>query len=385
MNRMRRMFLTAFLLLLPAMSFAMEETVWNFRDGQLPGSWRISGLDLPTSTSDGLHVTASTGDGSMISDVKLSHPTEVVSLTFLSAVNTQAQFLWHQRDKPNGVFTQLNISIPAGEMEQTLQLNVDAYPQWDRSTDVIGLVFPKGTNLLLREIRFSHWNTLEKIAETWKSFWRFEAMTPMSINFLWGPVIAYNPLGTAELFSTMPPRGRSGNWIFFGAILLAACGCIGYGIWKKRKESAVVLFFLGISILWIGYDIRMGLELLSYARHDYVSYLTAPEGQRTFRTFLNFNDMLEQSLPLLHNEEKFAFLTSPGSPVLPMLRYFALPAEAVVPTGPRSDLHLWFLFSGDNVTIGSDNRIHVNGVPWSGTGKVLKSIDGTPFLFETNQ
>ncbi len=362
----------------------MQETTWDFRNENLPGSWRISGLDLPTSTANGLHVTASASDGSMVSDLDLQHPVEVVSLTFISRMNTQAQFLWHERDKADGIFTQLDINIPASAEEQTLQLNVDAYPQWDRSTDTIGFVFPKGTDLLLRDIRFSHWNTLEKIAETWKSFWTFDRMSPISINFLWGPVIAFNPLGTAQLFLSMPPRGRSGNWIFYGAILLAACGCAGYGLWENRRLSPLLAFFLCFGILWTVYDIRMGLELLSYARHDYVSYLTAPEGEAQFRSYLHFNDMLEQSLPRIRKEEKFAFLTSTGSPVLPMLRYFSLPAEVVVPTGPRDDLRLWFIFSGDDVTVGDDNRLHVNGVPWSGSGKVLKSLNGTPYLFETN-
>ncbi len=381
-----RIVLTASLLIFPAATYALQQTIWNFQNGNLPGAWRISGLDIPEGTMEGLHIQASAQDGSMITEFALPHTTEVIQLTLASGVNMEAKFLWHARGTPDGALVELPFTIPASATWQKIDLNVDAYPQWDRRADLIGFTFPKGADLLFGEMRFVQWNVLEKAMEIGRSFWTFDKLSAFSINFLWGPVITFNPVATVELFTTLPPRGRSGMWIFYIALALCAAGILGYQMWTEKKQVLFLpLFFLCFAALWIVFDIRMGLELLSYAKNDYDTYLSQPTGEKKFRAYLNFNDVMEQSLPFLIDQKEFAFLTTRATPVVAMVRYFTLPAVPTDPGEPREDLKTWLIFHRDDVTVGTDGRLMVAGVAWSKPGKIVKQFDETTFLFQTNE
>ncbi|MSR86648.1 hypothetical protein EXS70_00530 [Candidatus Peribacteria bacterium] len=386
MRLLPRIILSALFLTVPAAAFAMTEAIWDFRQESLPGEWRVSNLDLPTMTSDGLHVTAKDKPGSMLTQLSLPHATEVISIHFVSNGQIDARLFWHEHVRSEDQYTELNITIPNGE--STLDLNVDAYAEWDRHTDSIGLAFPQGTDLLLQEIRFVHWNALEKIAEVWRSFWKFDTMSPISINFVWGPVVEYNPLGTVKLFTELPPRGRSGNWIFFFALLAIAVVITLYRyvavprMGMKQFGHPLVLFLLAFGGLWVLYDIRMGLELLSYAKNDYDLYISQPQGRKIFRNYQNFNDIMEQSAPYLKDGVHFGLLMARDAPVDSMVRYFALPAIMELPTEPNNDLRYWLMFRRNDVTVDAENRLSVGGVPWSPPGRIVTQFDPNSFLFE---
>lgn len=367
------------------MASAMTETIWNFRDSDLPGAWRTSNLDEPSLTPQGMHITASASDGSLLTELKLPHPIDVITLTFTSAIQTPVQLFWHERHLEPTMLTQLDFEVLGTGREQKIPLNVAGYAQWDSRTDTIGFNFPKGTDLLLQEIRFTHWNIFEVMTEIVKSFWTFDRMSPISINFVWGPVITFSPIGTAQLFNSLPPSGRSGNSLFYGALVLLALGIAGYRYNRlPLPVHPVLLFIAGFGALWILYDVRMGLELLSYARHDYVSYISKPPGERVLRNYLNFNDMMEQSVPLMERTPEYALLTTKQTPVNAMVRYFALPSIAVEPTGPREDLQYWLVFRHSDVDIDGQGRLTVGGVPWSKPGVILKRFDAQSFLFSAS-
>lgn len=388
---LRIMLLTATLLLLPAGAFAMQESVWSFRGKQLPGEWRIGGIAAPVTTENGLHVTATGQGGSMISTLALPHPTEVLRLVYISGVAAPVKLLWHRRGDPEQILVELPFTLPPSVGSQILDINLDAYPQWDRRADTIGFTFGAGTDIVLQEMRFGHWNMLEKAREAAKSYWIFDSMSPMSINFLWGPVITFNPIATHDLFSTSPPQGRSGNWLFFVALALIAAGIAASTLMARRgwrwipPWGPVPLFLLCFAVLWILYDVRMGLELLSYARTDYATWVFAAPGERELRNYLDFNDIMEQSLPTIRGEERFALVRSPLAPVTAMVRYFALPAIAEEPSGPRDDLRVWLVMRGENVDLDTGGRLTVDGIPWSRPGTVLQRFEKGSLLFRTNE
>lgn len=375
----------------------MQETVWDFRGGHLPGQWRISGLDVPQTTLEGLRIRASAQDGSLISDVAIPHAVQVITLTFRSAQNIQAQFLWHQKGVDPGLLVQLPFTIPRTQGEHAIHLNLEAYPQWDGTTDVIGLMLPKGTDLLLQEIRFTRWNVLEQAMHAATSFWTFDRMHATSINFIWGPVIVGNPFSIDGMFENMPPQGRSGMWIGYVLIAMAAIAAAVTGIWRRqmidglrrigitRVPGGALLFLLGFAMVWALFDLRMGLELLGYARHDYRTYLAAAPGQRTFRTFLNFNDAADRTMPYLIGEERLGLLTTPTTPVRDMLRYFAFPTIVMEPSGPDPDLDLWFVFYRNDASVDTEGRLTIGGTPWTWPGEIVERFDAASFLFRTNE
>lgn len=376
----------------------MNETVWDFRKEQVPGtSWRYSGIEQPEKTPDGLHIRASAQNGSLLSDLLLNHPAEVVSVTFASPAERAVQLVWHRRNDPQEMLTQLGFVIPKGVARN--DINVDFYRQWDRRADSIGFIFPKGTDVLLQEIRFAHWTLGEKAAEIWKSFWRFDDYSPFSINFLWGPLITFNPVGTSELFTTMPPMGRSGMWVFYAAASAAGLVILADWFWNKvrpserrhdlppqtggRRVGRLALFLMFYGALWVIFDIRMGAEMLSYVKDDYETYLSMPHGQRTLRTYLNFNDVMEVTAPWLDGVRELALLRG-TTPIAAMTRYFALPAVTEEPAGPRPDLPVWLVYHRDNAALDGEGRLTVDGVPWTSPGQIVQWFDARSFLFRAN-
>lgn len=395
---LQRMILTALLAIAPTTSLAMTETVWDFRKEPMPRtSWRFSGIDRPEKTPDGLRIRAPSQDGSLLSDLLLNHPAEVVSVTFASQAERAAMFVWHRRKDPGEMLTQLGFIIPQGVARN--DFNVDFYRQWDRHADTIGFIFPMGTDVLLQEIRFARWTLGEKAVEIWKSFWIFDDYNPFSINFLWGPLITFNPVGTSELFTTLPPMGRSGMWIFYASAAVAVLAILADRFWNKarsptrtldlpprtggRRMKRFAIFFLCYGALWVIFDVRMGAEMLSYVKDDYDAYLSKPHGERTFRTYLNFNDVMEVTVPWLDGVREFALLRG-ATPVSAMTRYFALPAVTVEPAGPRPDLPVWLVYHRDDTAVDGAGRLTVGGAPWTSPGRIVQRFDSRSFLFRTN-
>lgn len=370
---MRRISLILIGLLMPVAAAAMQQTIFDFREGRLNGTWSISGVDVPQSSPKGLTITT-TQDWSIVGAMRVPHATEVVSFTFTNDRPTEARMLWRRQRDPDGTFVQLPFFIPVGTAVTT-DVNVDAYGQWDRHAEQVGFALPAGASVTLHDVRLSHWSPMEKAAEAWKSFWMFDHIGPYSINFLWGPVLTFNPAATRELFTTMPPRGRSANWVFYGILAL-----MGAGIALTSKSLRTFLLCFGI--LWIIYDIRMGAEFLRYAKTDYETFLSRSVGERMYRTYANFPDIVKLSEPFLRPKETFAFLSPPNTPFIAQMRYFAYPSVPVVPAEP-SGLRTWVVFDRSDIALSPDGRLVVGGVPLSEPGTVVKRLDDFSFIFQT--
>lgn len=380
--------------LVPLSALAFEQTIWNFRGGELPGSWRVSGAAAPQTTAEGLLINVTSPELTMLSSLALPHGTEVVQVSALVNTTQQLTLLWHRTGDPDENLIQLPFVIPAGPGEQIASLNMAGYTQWDPHTDTIGLLFPQGTQMLLLDIRFAHWNVFERIVEGWKSFWTFDAFTPIVINFLWGPLVTFNPVATFELFTTLPPRGLSAMWVFYAALAVMGAALLAHRFWnggddrwtamfRIGKASGHTVLFLGwFAALWIAFDVRMGAEILSYVKQDYDTWHSQPPGKRVLRTYLNFNDIIEQIRPDLAGVDRIGLLRGPSTPIGAMTRYFVLPTQVVEPTGPRDDIGVWLVFNWDKVTVNSKGELTVDGVPWSKPGKIIKDFNSS-FLFKT--
>lgn len=372
-------------LTLPTASLAMEESVWDFRGGRVPGEWSLSdGMPVPQATEEGLAVSAPEG-GTLFSDAAPPQEAEIVSVTVSTDRPIAGQILWRNPGDPSDAFLQVPVQFPGPARMRRIDINLAAYPEWPGRPEVIGLSFPPLTDILLHEVRFSRWNLWEKIAEGWTSFWTFDRYGPFSINFLWGPLLTGNPVATRELFTTLPPKGVSANRLFYSLMIVAAAAIAGHRMLagKGKTSRHVILFLLCFAGLWVLYDVRMGLEFLSYATHDIETHLSKPPGQRSMRTYGNFADSVDLGVPHLGGEERFGYIGPPNTPFGTMMRYFAYPALPVETTELDPTLTTWLIFSRPDVAVNAEGKLTVDGTAITAPGEIIERIDEISFIFRT--
>ncbi len=380
------------ILLVPTTAFAMQTTVENFRDSKVLMPWNIGGFDGQNSLSPeapGLHIS-SVNPGQMMHVPIATHAIEGMSITFQANQETPAVLLWQTRDSKNGELISLDFTIPAGA--QTLNFNVSGFPAWDTHPRNIGFAFPKGADVYLQDIQYHKWSLLEKTKEMWTSFWMFDELLPYSINFLWGPLFTFNPIGTSELYQALPPpRGMSFNRIllpFFGviAVILLILWITSPGFRDKRflgTTSALGIFALAVSCVWIFFDLRMGIEFIHNAKVDYDTYISKQLGERTFRNYLNFYDAVEQSRPILEQEEKFGLFVLPRAGLNTRSRYLLYPHEPIEKEEEMRGLKTWFVFERSDVEVTTTGTLMLAGKPIAYSGSVLQRFSPSSFLYRT--
>lgn len=363
--------------LAPVSTFAMQQTVLDFR-GSVPGNWNVGGLEQPIQDPAGLLLEAKNTEGSFITNISFTQRVQTVSITMGSATNAEIAFLWHLRGTPENSFTPLPFTVEASASQQ-IDLNVEAFPQWNSGqVDRVGLAFPAGSQVLLQDIQFKGWNFFERMWEVMSSFWVFDTYLPNSINFVWGPIITFNPVGTDQLFSTMPPRGNSGMWIVYGACALAIFGCVAWS--RKRGDSPWKKIALCLFVTWMVMDIRMGAELLNYAYTDMSSYSFKREPPRVFRSYYTLNDTIEDVRPDIAGTGKYVAIGPERTPFITLLRYYLYPDLPVNPD-ESAGVNTWFVYERPDVTITDDGRVAINGEPVSAPGTILRRMSEHSFLF----
>jgi hypothetical protein len=365
------------LLLLPLSVAAMQQTTWNFRGGNVDSDWQISGFAAERLEA-GLHLTAQK-EATMLAPIQLDHDVQIVSATFISARATEGKFLWHDAGTEEGTFTQLPFVVPGGGAAQTIDINTEAYPQWSGRPQIVGFAMPEGADVVLVDMQFKEWNWVERAEEAMVSFWRFDRFTPYSINFVWGPLLTFNPVATAELFTTLPPRGASANTVFYVLMGLAGAAIVAHWFFREGKRNHVALFFLCFAVLWGVYEIRMGLELLSYAKTDFETYLLQPEDTRTFRSYDFLTQFAQDAAEAAKGENTIAVVQR-GTPILAMLRYFAYPTVPQEVNG-ASDVKVWAILDRPDVSLSENWELIVNGQTVTARGKVLHRYDTGSFIF----
>ncbi len=368
--------------LLPASTFAMSQTVWNFENGQVPGQWNVGGMGQPVQNADGI-VLGGMQEASFISKGLLPQHVQAVRVTLQSPVTVQVALAWHVAGTDNGNLYPLPFVLAGGEF-RTMDLNVEAFPQWESGkVDALGLLLPPGSQVTLKEIRLQGWNPLERAIETLKSFWRFDEYLPNSINFVWGPVITFNPVATQELFTTQPPRGRSGVWVLYGVCLV----CAG-GAWlrarRKGRDVSWTRVAACVAAVWLLFDLRMGMELLSYAAHDWSTYIHPKPGtERTFRSYYTVNDVAERLEPYLQDQPSYVAIGPDKSPFYTLFGYYLYPH---LPLRPEhgSGASVWFVYERGDISLTTDGRIAVGDTPVSRPGTVLERFSPQSFVFRVN-
>lgn len=376
------------LLSFPLTTSAKTETVWNFQKG-IPGAWSINGCLSAKQSADGFAIVAGAARCSFQRQTDdLRHPIVTLSLTILSSTPTDIIFLWHRRNTPKNHMVELPLDLRTSDEPQVFHLNLPAYYQWDPSADRIGFSLSPHSTVTLQTITFTQWSLWEKAIAASQSFWTFDTFRPYAINFLWGPIIGWNPVWQEQLFLKVPPRGWSANRLFAWMIFpLFGFSLLWY--WHKRNVAgnnpALLLFGSVFVSLWLLSDLRMGLEILSYVRNDWQSYVLRLPGERTFRVFEGFPDVVDTVLPILTHAERLGFAGPPGTPFGSFLRYRAHPHLLVDherPPEEREGIRYWFILLRPDISVSPKGELFLGKERLSPPGTIIQNFQNNAILFE---
>ena len=368
----------------PIVAHAEQSTVWNFRDAATLQQWKVQTQGSVQVIDEGLGIDA-IGKETSLYHPGFPHPVDGIELVIVAPVATPGLFVWHVRGTPHSELVQLPFTIQPAPEPRPLGLDLSRYNQWDPQADVIGIVFPEGGRVLIAEVRLKHWSVTEKAAELWRSYWTLDTFTRYSINFLWGPLLTTNRITRETLFSQLPPSGKSINRYIYVVMGIGLLTVLIAQFQHDRKRRATLLSFVVLcAVLWITYDLRMGVEILSYAKHDLDTFVRKPLGERTFRYMADFHDVLERALPRLREEERFGFLSDSAYMLDSSMIYMAYPSLPVLSNESHDGIDTWLVYMRSDVTVDAQGRLtNPDGSPATAPGKILERYNSSSFLFTT--
>lgn len=367
-----RFALTIAALLFPVASLAATTESFDF-SAPPHARWQVQGWTGVRQTGEGLSVETSK-DGAWVMTLPSAFRAQTVRLTTSAAKTTSALILWDKRDGGTEMI-QLPLTIEAGTEPRTQSINLTRYPEWNPGTKRFGLALPAGSRVTLHGMELVRYSLLERAAAAARSLTRTDRFQAFSINFLWGPLVAFTPEELAHLYEGQPPSSWSLMRFVF---LLLVAASLAAAFLRRTGRTLLLATFCS---LWIVLDVLMGAELTGYALHDWNSYLRKPVSERVFRDREHYYSTMEQSAPWLMQEPSFGFLSS--WPVLGSVRYFTFPSRPLTPDDAGSmDVKRWLVFSEPRGSIGDDGRLLLKGVPISPPGRVVKSFGTGSFLFE---
>lgn len=377
--------------LCPFGAYAMEETVWDFTQSQVPGRWEMGGLEIASPGKDGLHLQGASA-GRMIRENDTPHAIDAITVETHSTAATEALLIWHRRGDVPGHIYQMSFMIGRGE--SAIDLDMAGFDGgWDPHADVIGMVFAPGSDLVLARIRLRRWNALEKIGIMAQSFWTFDRIEPYTINFLWGPVLTRTPAGLRNLFVVAPPpSGWSLNRLLIPVLGFAALALLLWHRFTKARKATLfglpaplALLLLLCAAAWLLWDLRMGMEFLSYAKTDYAQFIGRPAGiTREVRNFENVYDVIWDLKPTLMERDRYVVLQPRGYPYNAIARYLTYPSVPLPDSTTKDGIRDWVVLERSDVTVDSDGRLSSGGTPLTKPGKIVRQVTDDMYLFQVN-
>ncbi|MBU0766602.1 hypothetical protein KKF55_02355 [Patescibacteria group bacterium] len=376
----KTLLITTLLLLCPLTASAVEENILNF-EGSVPVQWEIHDFDVAKSTPDGLLINT-TQDGYMTTKTEFKRSIEAIAIRLQTNQSMEATLIWKDSSIAKEGLVTFPFIIEGSEEVQVINIDLSNSQFWTSHATEFGLAFPRGANVLLKEMTFYNWNVFEKLCHGSLSFWKFDTFTSHSINFVWGPWLTFNPIARADMHIKDPPFGISGMWVFY--IVLAFGGM--WLLWKRKTkgtQAALASFLILFSILWLVHDLRMGSELLSYVRNDWRDYVTKGIGERSFRSQLSFPDTTDQSMAYIKDEPYYIFFGPTDTTVyFSIMRYLTYP-NLPISDGDKMNQAKHAITFGRNSEIDENGNLIVDGeVVRSGSGSLLRRFNKYGSIFQ---
>ena len=380
MPRIARWVIVTGLILAPLSAAAMSSTLWDFR-GNAPGDWTATDGIVTKVIPDGLFVQA-TREGAMYRQTNFAHRIDAMRLTATAAYDMEMKLLWQPEGVEEGSMVELPFVLHAGL--QTVNVDMSKYDQWNDDTDAVGLGFPAGAEVLLQTVEFRGWNIVERLEEAFLSAWTFDAFRGYSINFLWGPLIVWNPVAREQMFAFLPPFATSVNNVFYA--LLAVTGlAAAYAHFRKRDpllRKKLTAAFIAVAVCsWVLYDVRMSAEIVSYAKSDLQNYVLAEPGKDNYRLMGDFWHVLEGARPALAEAENIVYAGPPDIPLLSFVRYELYPANVTSIDAAHPKGAMWLIYGRPDAVINVEGRLMFDGTVVSEPGDIVQMITQNSFLF----
>lgn len=380
---MHRLFFAVLLAVsLAPLAHAEEIDAWDFRTGQhLPDG--SQGLSAAKVTTNGLQIQTQT-DGFLIWSAPFVHPVDVLTLRIRSAKQATLGLLWHPAEDLN-LEMQRDISIPGQPVVQDINLSLYDWKSWNWKTPKIGLGFPAGSDVVIESMIWRRYSFTEKMATAWASFWTFDEFRVYSINFLWGPLVAFNPVALNELYDHLPPTAWSVTRLFYAVIALSAVMGFAFYLFDRKagKRTMLLILCATITACWLVFDLRMGLELINYGIVDYRTFVQPEEKEKMFRTHGNFYSFGSAMLPTIRQYDRYVLYAPEPSPFYSNLRYMSYPSVILKPEQDTAGVKLWVVIGRPDIRAESGRLIDGTGQILSGTGRVVELYDTGTFLFAT--
>lgn len=377
MKRFATIAIVATALLSAGPAFAMDAVTWNFTES-IPDGVAPKNLTTVEASAEGVYVRTAT-DGLL----QLPSPgmeADALTMVITNADTPKLALIWQTADLGPGEFYQAEIKPPIGQ-NQTANLALHQVQEWDPDATMIGLAFPAGSEVLIRSMEWRSYSPLEKFWNGAVSFWTPDTFSLYSINFLWGPLIGATPEARAELFATLPPKAWSATRLFYGALVLAAIGAAAYA-WNKpdRRKTFLGAFAIAGAAAWILFDARMTQEIVSYAAHDWQTYVLADDEKRVLRTHANLYDVIADIKELLGEDASYALVAQEGTPFFANVRYALYPAVPL-PGVAGTDAKAWIVLASPGVRVEGESLVRADGTVLVPRGAVVKRFDDSSFLF----
>lgn len=367
---------------IPCVTSAMSSETFDFAMNSVNARWEGKGSIGMRQENAGILLHAS-GTGLLVTNTQLRIVPSMGSIRVTTDMPTTAYFLWSYADDAAHVNYTIPIDIPAGTLTD-VPFSLSNVRNWGKGEKSIGIVLEPSTTILIHSIRFDALNPLETLLEMTRSFWTFDVIRTYSINFLWGPYVAFDPVERAMLFRFVPPTSLSGTYVLFIGLvvaLIALSVLARHAKHRRSKRSIAIACSVMIACSWFLLDLRMGLEFLHSVGIDRRDYVAAHESTRTFRDRHRFYDFAAFAAPLVSDRTSYIFFAEQQWPYLGNMRYLTYPA---IPGIDIEHDDTWVIYRRSDVSVNDAGQLTIDGLPVTGAGTILDRFDEHSFVFRAS-
>lgn len=380
MRHLRLSIVAASFLLIGTAS-AMESVTWDLTTS-VPEGLIPQNLTAVQASDQGLYVQTNTDGFLQLPPPGIDADSLVITLTNIDS--PEIGLIWNTPTLAQGDYYQYNIRLPAGQSQKVVA-PMHQESDWLANPPMMGLAMPAGTEILIQRIEWRSYSAWEHLVNGIISFWTPDSFRLYSINFLWGPLVGTSPEARSQLYETLPPHSWSGMRVFYVVLVLAVIIAVAMRFFAEGgRRKMLPIIGLTFVTLWIIFDARMVVEVLSYVRDDWRTYITAEKGTRVLRSHETLYEFLEKTDAAIGDAERYVLITPEGTPIYANTRYRLYPAEPLRLSDPHEGVSTFVIAAEPSVRAVSGSLIAGDGTVLARDGSVIYQFDDASFVFRTN-
>ncbi len=372
--------LTATSLMAPGVCSAAKTTTWNLMNLQKLEGWNTANLTTVNLIPQGLAVSTQT-QGQLVRISDLRHNVDKISINYISPTGANGLFFWRAPGMEDESVFQIPISFTQSSTQQKVILDMGDVSEWDARSDRIGFVLDGGSQLILQEMSFTGPGFIDSIVYPLKTMFKLDEIHAYSINFLWGPLMTYSQEQLDSLYTQVPPNGDSWNKALY--YILAFALVLVIVLKKLKRKSFITAFFMLFAALWICYDLRMGVEVISFAKTDIRTWWSKSIELKDFRDRSSFTAFAQTAAPFTQGKDHYVFVASHGWPFWGSMKYEAYPALPVAYDKDTEGIDTWIIYNRNDIKPNEEGRLMLDGKAISPPGDIMMQFEPGAFVFVT--